>query len=89
VNIRIARLVAAVALAVALALPGTAIAADPAPDGPPAAVTDWQGHLDHMRALDGNLGAHVRDCVEVHGSMAGMLGPNGSMAEMMAGGMMR
>lgn len=88
-NTRITRLFSAAALLAALAIPATAIAADPQPAAPPAAVVEWQDHLDHMGSMDGNLGAHVRDCVAVHGSMAGMLGPNGSMAGMMAGGMMR
>jgi hypothetical protein len=88
-NHRIARLASAAVIGAALALPGAAFAADPEPVAPPAAVADWQAHLDHMRSMDGNLGSHVRGCVEVHGSLAGHLGPNGSMVEMMGGGMMR
>lgn len=86
---RIARLASAAVIAAALALPGAAFAADPEPVAPPAAVADWQAHLDHMRSMDGNLGSHVSGCVEMHGSMAGQLGPDGSMVEMMGGGMMR
>lgn len=86
---RFTRLAAAAALASALALPATAVAADPSPTAPPPSVVAWQAHLEHMRTMGPNLGAHVADCVALHGSMAGMLGPNGSMVEMMAGGMMR
>jgi len=89
----VARLIAAAAIAAALAIPAVAMAADPDPAAPPPAVVAWQVHLDHMRSMSGNVGARVAACVEVHGSMAGMLGPNGSMVEMMAGmmdgGMMR
>ena len=88
-NPRIVRLLPAAALIAALAIPATAIAADPQPAAPPTAVVEWQAHLDHMGSMDGNLGGHVRDCVAAHGSAAGMLGPNGAMVETMAGGMMR
>ena len=88
-NHRFARLASAALIGAALALPGAAFAATPEPVAPPATAADWQAHLDHMRSMGGNLGSHVRGCIEVHGSMAGLLGPNGSMAEMMDGGMMR
>jgi hypothetical protein len=88
-NHRIARLAAVAAIGAALVLPAAVFAADPAPAAPPAAVTDWQTHLDHMRSMDGNLGGHVRGCIELHGSMAGLFGPSGAMVEMMDGGMMR
>ena len=88
-NVRVARLTAAAVAAAALALPAMAAAADPDPLGPPPAVIDWQVHLDHMRSMDGAPGDHVAACAEVHGSMGGMLGPSGSMVEMMGGGMMR
>jgi hypothetical protein len=88
-NVQIARLIAATAVVAALAIPAAAIAADPDPAGPPPAVVDWQVHLDHMRSMEGTLGNHVAACAEAHGSMSGMLGPNGSMAGMMDGGMMR
>ncbi len=87
--VRIARLASALALAATLAIPGSALAADSAPVGPPAGVSEWQAHLEHLQSMDGNPGIHVRDCVEAHGSMAGQFGPNGSMTEMMSGGMMR
>jgi hypothetical protein len=64
-----------------LALPGATLAA------PPADVVAWQEHLDHMQAMGPNLGAHVGDCIAMHGSMAGQLGPNGTMVQDM-GGMM-
>lgn len=86
---RFTRLAAAAALVAALALPATAVAADPSPAAPPPSVAAWQAHLAHMRTMGSNLGAHISGCVEAHGSVAGMLGPNGSMVEMMAGGMMR
>ncbi len=79
---RPARLAAAVALAAVLALPGATLAAEPTPSAPPAPVIAWQEHLEHMRTMGPkgpNLGAHVRDCVAMHGSMAGLLGPNGMM----------
>jgi hypothetical protein len=88
-SVRLRRLAAAAVIGAALALPGAAFAADPAPVAPPPAIVDWPAHLDHMRSMDGNLGSHVRACVDMHGSMAGLLGPNGSMAGMMDGGMMR
>jgi hypothetical protein len=88
-NLRTRRLAAAAVIGAALALPAVAFAADPVPAGPPAVVVDWQAHLDHMRSMDGAPGDHVAACADVHGSMAGMLGPNGSMVEMMGGGMMR
>lgn len=81
------RLAAAVALAAMLALPGATLAVEPTPSAPPAPVIAWQEHLDHMRTMDPNLGAHVRGCVAMHGSMAGLLGPNGMMVQGM-GGMM-
>jgi hypothetical protein len=80
---RPARIIAAVAVATALALPAATVAARPAMAAPPADVIAWQEHLDHMRAMGPNLGAHVRDCVAKHGSMAGLLGPNGMMVTMM------
>lgn len=88
-NHRIARFASAAVIGAALALPGAAFAADPEPVAPPASVADWQAHLDHMRSMDGTLGSHVRGCIASHGSMAGLLGPDGSMVEMMGGGMMR
>ena len=88
-NVRIVRLTAAALVLAALALPAMAAAADPDPLGPPPAVIDWQVHLDHMRSMDGTLGDHFAACAAVHGSMSGMFGPNGSMVEMMGGGMMR
>ena len=84
----LARLAAAAALAATLILPGSAVAADPSPSAPPPAVVDWQTHLDHMLSMSGPLGLHVSACAAQHGSMAGMLGPNESMVEMMNGGMM-
>jgi hypothetical protein len=88
-RLRIARLAGGLALAAVLAVPGSALAADPTPAAPPANVTEWQAHLEHMRSMGGSLGEHVVDCVEMHGSLAGLFGPNGSMVEMMAGGMAR
>jgi len=82
-----ARLAAAVALAAVLALPGAALAVEPTSSAPPAPTIAWHEHLDHMRAMGPNLGAHVRDCVAMHGSMAGLMGPNGMMVQGM-GGMM-
>ncbi len=84
---RPARLAAAVALAAVLALPGAALAVEPTPSAPPASVITWQEHLDYMRAMGPNLGAHVRDCVAMHGSMAGLMGLRGMMVQGM-GGMM-
>lgn len=86
---RFARLASAALVAAAFVAPVPALAADPGPAAPPTAVVEWQDHLDHMRSMHGNLGVHVRDCVAMHGSMAGLFGPNGSMVEMMGGGMMR
>ena len=86
---RPASLAAAVALAAVLALPGATLAAEPTPSAPPAPVIAWQEHLEHMRTMGQNLGAHVRDCVAMHGSMAGLMGPNGMMAEGMGGMMSR
>jgi hypothetical protein len=40
-----------------------------------------------MQAMGPNLGTHVRDCIAMHGSMAGQLGPKGMMAQG-TGGMM-
>jgi hypothetical protein len=77
------RLAGAIALAASLALPTMALAASPT--APPASVTAWQAHLDHMRAMGLTLGAHVKECVAMHGSMAGMMGPNGMMVEGMSG----
>jgi hypothetical protein len=88
-NHRIARFASAAVIGAALVLPGAAFAADPEPVAHPAAVADWQAHLDHMRSMDGTMGSHVRGCIEMHGSMAGLFGPNGSMVEMMGEGMMR
>jgi len=82
---RPARLAAALAAAAMLALPGATLAVEPT--APPATVIAWQEHLDHMRAMGPNLGTHVRACVAMHGSMAGLLGPDGMMVEGM-GGMM-
>lgn len=89
--VRITRLVAAAATAAVLVFPGSVLAADttPAAVPVPVPVAEWQLHVRHMRSIDGNLGTHVRACVEMHGSMAGRFGPNGAMTEMMAGGMMR
>jgi len=84
---RIARLASAAAIAAALAIPGSAVAGEPT--APPAAVTEWRAHLAHMQSMAGPLGAHVVDCIEMHGSMAGLFGPNGSMTGMMSGRMMR
>jgi len=86
---RLGRLAAAALIGAALAIPGAALAADPTPAGPPPTVADWQAHLDHMQTMDGNLGAHIGACAEWHGSMARMLGPDGSMVGIMDGGMMR
>jgi hypothetical protein len=77
----------ALAAATLLALPGATLAGEPAGSAAPAAVIAWQEHLDHMQAMDPNLGTHVRNCVEMHGSMADLLGPNGMMVQGM-GGMM-
>lgn len=84
----LARCAATAALAAALILPASALAADPSPSAPPPTVVDWQIHLDHMRSMGGPLGLHISACEAQHGSMAGMLGPNGSMVGMMSGGMM-
>ena len=81
------RLATAVALAAMLALPGATLAVEPTPSAPPESVIVWQEHLDHMRAMGPNMGAHVRDCVAMHGSMAGLMGSNGMMVQEM-GGMM-
>ncbi len=88
-NTRIARLTAAAVVVAALAIPAVAAAADPDPSAPPPAVVEWQVHLDHMRSMAGTPGDHVAACAQVHGSMSGMFGPNGSMGGMMDGGMMR
>jgi hypothetical protein len=87
--IPLARLAAAAALAATLVLPGSVAAADSSPSAPPPAVVDWQTHLDHMRSMGGPLGLHVSECAAKHGSMAGMFGPDGSMMQVMDGGMMR
>ena len=55
-----ARFALLLATATALALPGAAIAAEPAPTAPPAPVVAWQTHLAHMQAMPGTFGAHVR-----------------------------
>ncbi len=81
------RIAGALAAAALLALPGATLAGEPAGSAPPAAVIAWQEHRDHMQAMGPSLGTHVRDCVEMHGSMAGLLGPNGMMVQGM-GGMM-
>ena len=81
---RFARLATAIALTGILMLPNVAMAGKPPSNAPPAPVVTWQQHLDDMRAMGPNLGAHVRDSVAMHGSMAGMMGPNGMMAEGMA-----
>lgn len=80
-----ARFVGAAALASALVLPGTVVAADPAPLAPSAYFQAWQEQLAEMRASGSNLGAHVTDCIAMHGSMAGMPGPNGLPAGGMSG----
>ncbi len=80
-NARIARLAAA--LGAALALPAATSAADPAPTAPSSDVAGWQARLDLMGAMGPNLGIHLSECIEVHGSLAGQLGPNGSMLGMM------
>jgi hypothetical protein len=82
---RFVRLASALALAGTIALPGAATAADAAR---PTPVVDWQTHLSHMQAMPGPFGLHVVECIAMHGSMAGQLGPNGAMVEMM-GGMVR
>ena len=76
----VARLVGAAALAGALILPGTVVAADPVPQAPSAYFQASQEQLAQMRATGANLSAHVTDCVAMHGSTAGMLGPNGMVA---------
>jgi hypothetical protein len=88
-QVRIARLASLATIAAALAIPGSAVAADSSPAAPPPTVIEWQAHLDHTRSMSGNLEVHVGDCTEMHGSMAGQFGPNGSMVEMLDGGMMR
>lgn len=82
-HVRIARLAAVAALGATLALPAATAAADPALTAPPVDVQSWQAHLQMMRSMDPNLGAHVRGCIEMHGSLASQLGPNGAMLEMM------
>lgn len=77
------RLALVLAAAAALSIPGAAVAGGPDPVAPPAPVVDWQTHLAHMQAMPGAFGAHVADCVATHGSLAGQLGPNGAMVEMM------
>lgn len=77
------RLVLVLAAAAALSIPGAVAAAQPDPVAPPAPVVDWQAHLAHMRAMPGPIGAHIADCIAKHGSLAGQLGPNGAMVEMM------
>lgn len=81
--IRRSRLALIVATAATLALPGAVAAAAPTPSAPPAAVVAWQTHLAHMQAMPGTFGAHVREHISMHGSMAGHLGPNGGMVDMM------
>jgi hypothetical protein len=78
------RITLVLAAAAALALPGAAIAVGPTAVAPPAPVVEWQTHVAHMRAMDVNLGTHlVETCIAQHGSLAQMLGPNGSMVLMM------
>lgn len=75
--------VATLALGLALVAPAAVSAVQPDD------VVAWQLHRDHMAALDGpGLGRHLVDCIEVHGSAAGLLGPSGMMAGGMAGGEM-
>ncbi len=83
------RIVAAgIALALAIGVPGGVAASSPDPVAPPASVEAWQEMRDHMLTMHGpGLGSHVGECVAIHGSMAGLLGPNGAMVEEM-GGMM-
>lgn len=69
------------AVAAALLVPGVVAAADPV--APPAPVVDWQIHLAHMQAMPGAFGGHISECVGLHGSAAGLLGPNGRMVDMM------
>jgi hypothetical protein len=80
---RLARLAAALALGAVLAAPAVAAAVDPAPIAPSDDVQAWQAHLAMMQTMGPNLGAHLRECIEMHGSPAGQLGPNGSMLDMM------
>ena len=80
---RIARLAAAVALGTVLTLPAATSAADPAPTAPPFDAEAWQAHLEIMRTMGPNLGTHLSECIELHGSLAGQAGPSGSMLEMM------
>jgi hypothetical protein len=86
---RVTRLRAMIAFVSMLAMPGSALAADPGATGPPADVASWQAHLARMAAMPVTVGSHAGDCIAAHGSMAGQLGPDGAMAEMMAEGMMR
>lgn len=81
---RIARLAAALALGAVLAAPALAAAADPAPVAAPDDVRAWQAHLEMMQTMGPNLGGHLRECIETHGSLAGQPGPNGWMLDMMA-----
>jgi hypothetical protein len=88
---RLIRLAGTVALATVLAFPTMALAADPT--APAASVTAWQAHLDLMRAMGPTLGAHVKDCVAMHGSVArmmveGMAGMMDGAGMMAAAGMM-
>lgn len=76
---RIARTAFAAVLGLTLAIPGTALAG-----GPPENVTDWQAHRDFIKAMGSNFGQHIQECIDMHGSMAGLLGPNGEMTSMMA-----
>lgn len=80
----IARLAAALALGAVLAAPTVAAATDPAPIAPPDAVQAWQAHPAMMQTMGPDLRAHLRECIEMHGSLADQLGPNGSMLDMMA-----
>jgi hypothetical protein len=73
---RVTRLALAVSLVAVLALPATTLAA-----GKPADVQTWQDHLAHMRSMGPNLGAHIKECIAMHGSMAQLLGPNGEMVD--------
>jgi hypothetical protein len=76
---RIVRFACAVAVAAVLVVPASALAADK-----PVAVQTWQTHLAHMRSMGPNLGAHIQDCIAMHGSMAQLLGPNGEMVDAVA-----
>ncbi|HSG87212.1 MAG TPA: hypothetical protein VLA23_12815 [Candidatus Limnocylindrales bacterium] len=76
---RITRTALTLALLLNVVVPGAVLAADPT--APPADVVEWQQHLEDMRSMGPNLGAHVADCVASHGSVAGLFGPNGAMVQ--------